>query len=78
MDRDLSFVEKPIAILDRQTRQLRSKHIGSAKVQWRHRTVEEAMLDVESNMRRRYPGFSPFQVLYLFFRSRTNAYFSDG
>lgn len=33
LDHDLSSEEKPIAILDMQTRKLRSKHICSVKVQ---------------------------------------------
>ncbi|WMV38208.1 hypothetical protein MTR67_031593 [Solanum verrucosum] len=55
LDQNLSFGEKPIAILDRQTRQLSSKHIDSVKVQWRHRSIEEVMWEVESDKRRRYP-----------------------
>ncbi|XP_070003371.1 uncharacterized protein [Nicotiana sylvestris] len=35
LDKDLSYVKEPVAILDRQVRKLRSKNIASAKVQWR-------------------------------------------
>ncbi|XP_070026023.1 uncharacterized protein [Nicotiana sylvestris] len=32
LDKDLSYVEEPVAILDRQVRNLRSKNIASVKV----------------------------------------------
>uniref|UniRef100_A0A1U7WUQ4 Uncharacterized protein LOC104229999 n=1 Tax=Nicotiana sylvestris TaxID=4096 RepID=A0A1U7WUQ4_NICSY len=35
LDKVLSYVEEPVAILDRQIRKLRSKNIASGKVQWR-------------------------------------------
>ncbi|XP_070032944.1 uncharacterized protein [Nicotiana tomentosiformis] len=35
LDRDLSYVEEPVAILDRQVQKLRSKNIAFVKVQWR-------------------------------------------
>ncbi|XP_070055264.1 uncharacterized protein [Nicotiana tomentosiformis] len=40
LDKDLSYVEEPVAILDRQIRKLRSKNIASVKVQWRGQPVE--------------------------------------
>ncbi|XP_027768542.1 uncharacterized protein LOC114074766 [Solanum pennellii] len=52
---DLTFEEEPIAILDRQVRKLRTKEIASVKVQWKHRSVEEATWETESDMRARYP-----------------------
>ncbi|XP_070029923.1 uncharacterized protein [Nicotiana sylvestris] len=42
LDKDLSYVEEPVAILDRQVRKLRSKNIASVKVQWRGQPIEEA------------------------------------
>ncbi|XP_060216506.1 uncharacterized protein LOC132643994 [Lycium barbarum] len=41
-DQNFSFEEESKAILDRQVRKLRSKEITSIKVQWKHRSVEEA------------------------------------
>ncbi|XP_070007860.1 uncharacterized protein [Nicotiana sylvestris] len=35
LDKDLSYGEEPVAILDRRVRKLRSKNIASVKVQWR-------------------------------------------
>ncbi|WMV19340.1 hypothetical protein MTR67_012725 [Solanum verrucosum] len=46
LDQNLSIEEELIVILDRETRQLRTKHINSVKVQWRHRPVEEVMWKV--------------------------------
>ncbi|XP_069146959.1 uncharacterized protein [Solanum lycopersicum] len=51
----MTFEEEPIVILDRQIRKLRTKEIASVKVQWKHRTVEEATWEIESDMRARYP-----------------------
>jgi len=55
LDQNLTFEEEPVTILDRQIRKLRSKEIGSVKVQWKHRPVEEATWETESDMRSRYP-----------------------
>ncbi|XP_073061747.1 uncharacterized protein [Primulina eburnea] len=42
LDPDVSYVERPVCILDRSERKLRSKLIPMVKVQWEHRGVEEA------------------------------------
>ena len=55
LDQNLTFEEEPITILDRQIRKLRSKEIASVKVQWKHRPVEEATWETESDMRSKYP-----------------------
>ncbi|XP_070013958.1 uncharacterized protein [Nicotiana sylvestris] len=55
LDKDLSYVEEPVAILDMQVRKLRSKDIASVKVQWRGQPVEEATWETERDMRSRYP-----------------------
>ncbi|XP_049393883.1 uncharacterized protein LOC125858209 [Solanum stenotomum] len=52
---NLTFEEEPVTILDRQIRKLRSKEISSVKVQWKHRLVEEATWETESDMRSKYP-----------------------
>ena len=64
---DLAFEEEPIVILDRQIRKLRTKEIASVKVQWKHRTVEEATWEIESDMRARYPQL--FEALGNYFYS---------
>ncbi|XP_049381224.1 uncharacterized protein LOC125845732 [Solanum stenotomum] len=55
LDQNLIFEEEPITILDRQIRKLRSKEIASVKAQWKHRPVEKATWETESNMRSKYP-----------------------
>ncbi|XP_070056705.1 uncharacterized protein [Nicotiana tomentosiformis] len=55
LDKDLSYVEEPVAILDKQVRKLKSKNIASVKVQWSGQSVEEATWDTDHDMRSRYP-----------------------
>lgn len=55
VDHDLSYEEEHIVILDRQTRKIRSKHINSAKLQWRHRSIEEAICEIKSDIQSGYP-----------------------
>ncbi|KAK4727149.1 hypothetical protein R3W88_032066 [Solanum pinnatisectum] len=52
---DLSFEEKPIAILNKQVWKLRTKEIASVKVQWKHCSIGEATWETESDMHARYP-----------------------
>ncbi|WMV46042.1 hypothetical protein MTR67_039427 [Solanum verrucosum] len=47
---DLSFEEKPIAILDRHVHKLRTKEITLMKVQLKHRSVDEVTWETESNI----------------------------
>ncbi|XP_073033834.1 uncharacterized protein [Primulina eburnea] len=55
LDPDVSYVERPVCILDRSERKLRSKLIPMVKVQWEHRCVEEATWETERHMRELYP-----------------------
>ncbi|XP_070022525.1 uncharacterized protein [Nicotiana sylvestris] len=41
-DESMGYEEEPIAIVDKQVHQLRSKKISAVKVQWRGQPVEEA------------------------------------
>ncbi|KAH0702377.1 hypothetical protein KY285_016655 [Solanum tuberosum] len=50
LDKDLQYEEEPIAILDRDVRNLRTKEIKSVKVQWNHRPVKEATWETEKDM----------------------------
>ncbi|XP_059284846.1 uncharacterized protein LOC132038141 [Lycium ferocissimum] len=52
---NLSYEEEPIAILDREVRKLRPKKIALVKAQWKHRSVEDATWETQSDMRSRYP-----------------------
>ena len=51
----MTYVEEPIAILDRQVRKLRSKKIPLVKVLWNHYGEEEATWEFEVDMRHQYP-----------------------
>ncbi|XP_073275445.1 uncharacterized protein [Primulina huaijiensis] len=51
LDPDVSYIERPICILERSERKLRSKLIPMVKVQWEHRGVEEATWETERHMR---------------------------
>ncbi|XP_019258040.1 PREDICTED: uncharacterized protein LOC109236325, partial [Nicotiana attenuata] len=55
LDESLGYEEEPVAIIDRQDRQLRSKRIPAVRVQWRGQPVEEATWESEEDMRSRYP-----------------------
>ncbi|XP_070019795.1 uncharacterized protein [Nicotiana sylvestris] len=55
LDEKLSYEEKPMAIVDRQVRKLRSKEIVFVKFLWRNHTVEEANWEVEKDMQAKYP-----------------------
>ncbi|TYK27691.1 putative Retrotransposon protein [Cucumis melo var. makuwa] len=52
---DLSYDEEPVQILDRKEQVLRNKMIQLIKVLWRHHGVEEATLEPEDHMKKRYP-----------------------
>nr|XP_016484198.1 PREDICTED: uncharacterized protein LOC107804779 [Nicotiana tabacum] len=52
---DLSYVEVPIVVLDRQVRKLRTKEVASVKVLWRNNNIEEMTWEAEEEMRKKYP-----------------------
>ena len=52
---DLSYEEKPIAVLDRQVRKLRNKEISMIKVQWQRHNAEESTWKSEEEMKAKYP-----------------------
>ena len=55
INKDLSYGEYPIAILDFSERKTRTKTIKMVKVQWSHHSTEETTWEVEDKMRREYP-----------------------
>ena len=55
LDEDLSYEEKPVQILDRKEKVLRTKTIALVKVLWRNSKSEEATWELESDMRDRFP-----------------------
>ena len=59
MKEDLTFEEEPVAIIDCQVCQLRSKMIPMVKVLWRKNDVEEHTWETEAEMRVEYPYLFP-------------------
>nr|GEV20930.1 hypothetical protein [Tanacetum cinerariifolium] len=56
---DLSYVEEPDAILDRQDRVMRKKTIPFVKILWRNHPEREATWETEESIRTSYPHFLP-------------------
>nr|GEW34107.1 putative reverse transcriptase domain-containing protein [Tanacetum cinerariifolium] len=56
---DLSYVEEPEAILDRQDRVMRKKTIPFIKILWRNHPEQEATWETEESIRTSYPYFLP-------------------
>ena len=52
---DLTFVEQPVKILDRQEKILRNKKVVLVRVLWRNPKVEESTWELENDMLDRYP-----------------------
>nr|GFA71803.1 CCHC-type integrase [Tanacetum cinerariifolium] len=56
---DLSYVEEPEAILDRQDRVMRKKTILFIKILWRNHPEREATWETDESIRTSYPHFLP-------------------
>nr|GEV67349.1 putative nucleotidyltransferase, ribonuclease H [Tanacetum cinerariifolium] len=56
---DLSYVEEPEAILDRQDRVMRKKTFPFVKILWRNHPEREATWETEESIRTSYPHFLP-------------------
>nr|GFC10070.1 hypothetical protein [Tanacetum cinerariifolium] len=54
---DLSYVEEPEAIIDRQDRIMRKKTIPFVKILWRNHPEREATWETEESIRASYPHF---------------------
>ncbi|XP_039015563.1 uncharacterized protein LOC120145931 [Hibiscus syriacus] len=52
---DMTYSEKPVRILTRDVRELRSKKISLVKVLWRNYGVEEANWETKEDMQLQYP-----------------------
>ena len=52
---DLSFVERPVQILDRREKVLRNKSVSLVRVLLRNPRVEESTWELESEMLAKYP-----------------------
>ncbi|XP_071916290.1 uncharacterized protein [Coffea arabica] len=55
LDESLTYEERPIQILDRKVKDLRTKQIPLVKVLWKHHEVEEATWELEKDMQEKYP-----------------------
>lgn len=53
MDQDLSYEEKPVQVLDRKDKVLRTKTVPLVKVLWRNSKSKEATWELEAGMRER-------------------------
>ena len=51
---NLSYVEKPVKIVDRRIKQLQNREIPMVKVLWRNHGIEEATWESAKRMRRDY------------------------
>ena len=56
VDEKLTYVEEPVAIVDRKVRKLRNKEIILVKVQWRYHRGQEATWEVEADMKSKFPN----------------------
>ena len=56
---ELSYEEKPVAILDRQVRRLRTKDVASVKVLWQNNNREEMTWEAEDEIKNKYPYLFP-------------------
>ena len=62
---DLAYEERPVQILDKKEKELRTKRISLVKVLWRNHSIEEATWEREEEIRNKYPhlfGMSNFEV----------------
>jgi hypothetical protein len=59
IERDLSYPEHPVKVLDQKERSTRARSIRMYKVQWSHHSVEEATWETEDFLRSRFPDFLP-------------------
>ncbi|KAJ0936480.1 putative nucleotidyltransferase, Ribonuclease H [Helianthus annuus] len=55
VDETFHFVEKPVEIMDRQTKQLRRSRIPIVKVRWEGKRGAEFTWELESDMKTKYP-----------------------
>ncbi|KAI3759456.1 hypothetical protein L6452_07296 [Arctium lappa] len=56
VDEKISYVEEPVAILDRKVKKLRNKEIPLVKVQWKFHKEHEATWELESDIKSQYPS----------------------
>ena len=52
---DLSYEERPVAIIDSKERVLRRRTVQLVKVLWTHHDLKEATWEIEDDIRKTYP-----------------------
>ncbi|KAK9111322.1 hypothetical protein Scep_018841 [Stephania cephalantha] len=52
---DVTYEERPIAIVDRAIQTLRNREIPKVLIRWQHHGTEGLTWELESTMRERYP-----------------------
>ena len=55
LEEDLSFEVQPVAIVDQEMKQLRSKVVPMVKVLWRSDTIKKMTWEIEAFMTNHYP-----------------------
>ena len=55
VDDSLNYIERPVAILDRKSKDLRNKRVELVKVQWHHRKGSEWTWEPVDEMMEHYP-----------------------
>jgi hypothetical protein len=68
---DLSYVERPIQILDTKERVTRRKNIKMYKILWDHHTIDEATWETEDYLQRNFPEFlkNPYVITFHIYHS---------
>ena len=56
LEKDLSYAEHPVKILDAHERKLRNSTMKFLKVQWSRRSVDEATWNLEKDLRKTLPA----------------------
>ena len=55
MDDRLNYIQRPVAILDKRTKNMHNKEVDHVKVWWKHRNGSEWTWEPEDEMREHFP-----------------------
>ena len=61
LEKDLTYAEHPVKILDEQDRNLRNKTMKFLKVQWSRQSTEEATWELEEHLKKNFPSLFVFE-----------------
>ena len=59
VDDSLNYIERPVSILEKKTKELRNKRVEVVKVKWRHCKGLEWTWEPKEEMREHYPELFP-------------------